>query len=34
METYLTTQEATIEAAEQAKAENFGTYIKKGSYQH
>lgn len=33
MKTYLTTQEATIEASEQAKTENFGTYIKKGSYQ-
>jgi len=33
METYLTTQKTTIEAAEQAKAENFETYIKKGSYK-
>ena len=32
METYLTTQEAPIEAAEQAKAEHLGTYINKGSY--
>ena len=33
METYLTTQEATIEAAKKAEAEFFGTYIKKGSYK-
>ena len=33
METYLTTTESAIEAAEQAKLENAGTYIKKGSYQ-
>lgn len=33
METYLTTQEETIKAAEQAKAGTFGTYIEKRSYQ-
>ena len=33
MKTYLTTQQATIEAAKQAKAESIETYIKKGSYQ-
>jgi len=33
METYLTTQERTIEAAEQAKLANYGTYIKKCSFR-
>jgi len=33
METYLLTQEETIEAAEQAKLANRGTYIKKGSFR-
>lgn len=33
MKTYLTNQELTIEVAEQAKSENFGTYIKMDSCQ-
>jgi len=32
MITYLTTQQATIEAAEQAKKENFETYILKSNF--
>ena len=33
METYLTTQDATIAAAEKAKKDNHGTYIKRGSFR-
>ena len=33
MTNYFTTQESTIKAAEEAKSENFGTIVKKGSTQ-